>query len=368
MIKVGLWSRNGIYYLRWRLSGKQFKVSLGHGDLQLAEDQRKAKMAELANLPDVFQSRILKLSELCKKYLQATRRLEPATVSLTERVFGHLIGLLGDIDIGQFGFAEAEKFQTWITKDHAKTTANIWCKTASPVFSWAVSTEVLDKNPFSKLELFRPKVNRIRVYSQSEFASMMDACNSRLWQARLILAKTAAMRRGEILNLTIDDVDMEKGLILVQPKEDGRNTWKWDPKDKDRRELPLVPKAKAMLEEIIAELPAKQPYIMIPADLYVRRMESKRRGILKDRLRVTPDENWKEPFLRIKKRAGIKRGTFHDLRRTCITEWLESGLKPHEVMKLAGHADIETTMEYYVAIRKELTDKARQASESCLAA
>jgi integrase len=40
---------------------------------------------------------------------------------------------------------------------------------------------------------------------------------------------------------------------------------------------------------------------------------------------------------------------------------------PHKVQKVAGHADIKTTMNYYVGIRDSLTDRARIASSAVLA-
>jgi len=65
-------------------------------------------------------------------------------------------------------------------------------------------------------------------------------------------------------------------------------------------------------------------------------------------------------------KASIKDADFHDIRKTCITEWLEQGLGPHEVQKLAGHSDINTTMDYYVEVRESLIDRARKASEKSL--
>ncbi|MEN6384028.1 MAG: site-specific integrase [Phycisphaerales bacterium] len=208
----------------------------------------------------------------------------------------------------------------------------------------------------------------MHVYTAQVVGELLNACNSRIWYARILCAKTTAMRRGEILNLHLDDVDFKNDIIYVQPKENAKDTWHFEPKDNELRELPLVSDLKELLLELKACLPKEQPYYMIPADRYARVIEMKRRGILKDRLETCPDENWRQPFERIKDRADVVKGTFHDLRRTCITEWLESGLKPHEVMRLAGHSDIETTMTYYAAIRRELTDKARAASKKCLVA
>jgi hypothetical protein len=67
-------------------------------------------------------------------------------------------------------------------------------------------------------------------------------------------------------------------------------------------------------------------------------------------------------FHKILRRAGIDRGTFHDLRRTAISNWLAKGLGEFEVMKLAGHANFSTTHKFYLRVRDDLIDRARQAS------
>ncbi len=181
-----------------------------------------------------------------------------------------------------------------------------------------------------------------------------------------MLAKTAGLRRGEILNLTLNDVDFAKGKIVVQPKEDTKYTWQWSVKDKDVRELPLVDKTAQLLIDIQAELPEGQPYLLLPARCYQYLMGLKAKGKLKYELRKCPDDNYSRSWQTIFRKAGIENGTFHDLRSTCITEWLEKGLMPHEVKELAGHADINTTMNYYVGIRESLIDRAREASSAAL--
>ncbi len=69
-------------------------------------------------------------------------------------------------------------------------------------------------------------------------------------------------------------------------------------------------------------------------------------------------------FNKIRARAGIASGTFHDLRRTCLSNWIIQGLSLHEVKELAGHAGIETTDRFYLAVRKDVVDRARAASEA----
>jgi len=69
-------------------------------------------------------------------------------------------------------------------------------------------------------------------------------------------------------------------------------------------------------------------------------------------------------FNKIRRLASIETGTFHDLRRTCLSNWVAQGLSLHEVKELAGHASIETTERFYLAVRKDIVDRARAASEA----
>ncbi len=66
-------------------------------------------------------------------------------------------------------------------------------------------------------------------------------------------------------------------------------------------------------------------------------------------------------FGQIKKKAGIKTGTFHDFCRTAITNWFYEGLEITEVMRLAGHSKYDTTLRYYLAVKDDLIDRGREA-------
>ena len=57
----------------------------------------------------------------------------------------------------------------------------------------------------------------------------------------------------------------------------------------------------------------------------------------------------------------MKKGTFHDFRRTAICDWFVQGMTEYDVMKLAGHSEFSTTHKYYLAVRDDLVDRARLA-------
>ena len=367
---VKLWLRrkkdgSGIYYLVESASGRLRRISLGHGDRKRAERQRLARQYQLSggNVGG-RKARSMPVWELKMAYLAANARIESSTADICERAFEHLRKAVGDCMLAEFDYGYAERFQTaMIAAGLSDVSANIYVKAVRPVFRWSIDRKLILEDPFAKLQLFRVTAGEIRIYETAEFELML-AVSDRLWQARLLLAKTAGLRRGEMLNLTIDDCDFGRGIIKVQPKRESAYTWRWVPKGKARRQLPMTKDVSARLIELAKGLAADQPYLLITADRYRRIMELKNGGRLKDRIRRCPDENFSKPFERIKRLAGVSAGTYHDMRRTCITEWLERGLQPHEVKQLAGHVDIDTTMRYYVTTRESLLDRARLASAS----
>jgi len=137
-------------------------------------------------------------------------------------------------------------------------------------------------------------------------------------------------------------------------------------KDTDRRKVPLTDEVVKLLAEHQAEQPEGYPYVFVPPKRFDRIQEARQAGKWTVRQGKCPVCNLRRQWLLILARAGVERGTFHDLRRTCITNWFAYGLSEYEVMIMAGHASFETTRKFYMAIRKDLIDRARQASSEAL--
>jgi len=61
----------------------------------------------------------------------------------------------------------------------------------------------------------------------------------------------------------------------------------------------------------------------------------------------------------------VAKFTFHDLRRSCITNWARH-LPAHVVQKLAGHSDLKTTQRYYLSVQVDDLEKAREVQSEIL--
>ena len=369
---VKIWLRRGrkgayTYYLRWiGEDGREKYQSLGHSDKREAERQRREKELQLIN--DAEQPEKMKLSELLEDYLERTRtQIEPSTAKAAKYCMKDFVAAVEDIFADRVSYKHCERFHQYcVEKGLRPTSVNTHIRLVRRIFSLAVKRSQLERNPFDGIRLLKVPKKPVRVFTKNEFERILGAARSPIWKARILLAKTAGLRKGEIPNLTFKDVDFAKGKVIVQPKEDAEYTWRWVVKDKDRRELPLVDEAAQLLIDIQTELPEGQPYLLLPPQRYRYLMGLKARGKLKHEVCKCPDGNFGRSWKLIFKRTGIEDGTFHDLRSTCITEWLEKGLMPHEAKELAGHADINTTMNHYVGIRESLIDRARVASSAAL--
>ncbi|MCK5604738.1 site-specific integrase, partial [Candidatus Pacearchaeota archaeon] len=299
------------------------------------------------------------LSSLIMDYLAKNNAISRSTKQLTIRAANYLILAVGNLEVVDFDLADAEDYQNWLLGKYSTATTNIYCKTVRPIFRWAVRHRDIEADPFENLRLLKVATKRIRIYSIAEVQAILDAALNNMWRSRIIAAVSAGLRRGEVLNLTVDDIDFENGVIYVQAKKESPLIWKWQPKDRDVRTLPLAAQLNNLLVKLITELPAGQPYLMLTEKRYWHLQRLRFNGLMSDRMRECPDENFSRPFKKILRRAGIKHGTFHDLRRTWVTCLLESGLEPHAVQELAGHSSVETTMRFYAGHSRPIIDRAR---------
>ncbi|MGD9552331.1 MAG: tyrosine-type recombinase/integrase [Candidatus Caldatribacteriota bacterium] len=141
----------------------------------------------------------------------------------------------------------------------------------------------------------------------------------------------AGLRVSEVVNLSIDDLDLKKGYIYVQQ---GKNS-------KDRY-VPIDEETATWLKRWL-EIKPESEYLFCTLS----------GGKLSDRY-------LREVCYRISEKAGVyvndnhkkKKVNPHVLRHTYATELLEEGFNIREVQQVLGHENLNTTM-IYTAVRPE---------------
>lgn len=301
-----------------------------------------------------------RLSIVLETYISKRQRLKWSTVSWKRQAWKRLIEAIGDMPIGELRPADMETFENYLYNlSLSPNSIRSYLTAVGPVLDWAMRREYLATNPAAGYKLPRAVDGDVHVFTASQLADLLSAARDLRWRAMITAAATAGLRKSEVLNLTVTDVDFDGRKILVQQHKETANTWSWTPKSSQRRIVPLADPLSTMLCELLAdEVPNGQPYLFLDEKRYWFLRRHLQAGTLTDRWRLWPDENFGNAFRRLRRRAGIEQGTFHDLRRTCLTYWSRY-LPPQEVQKLAGHADIETTMRYYLGVRADVLDLAK---------
>lgn len=199
------------------------------------------------------------------------------------------------------------------------------------------------------------------LYEPEEITKVLTACPDDRWRGMILTAYGAGLRLGEIQHLTWDDVDFSAAEIHVNPKRGTGKLVAWVPKDKDRRRLPMAPELAGILTRSFLKRDGENPYLFLGTRRWRHILAKREAG------KWSEDSDMMNNFLRdyhqILSRAGLPVGEFHSLRKSCITNWLDAGVAPHVVQKMAGHASIETTIKHYSKMRRTAPDSVREASK-----
>lgn len=352
--------------------GKRRRQSLNHGDKRKAQRQRDQFERELRM--GVTAPGSLKLSELLQGHLALTAgQVRHSTLVLHKNAMERFIAAIGNVDYLNITYRHGERFiQASLDAGDSPATVNKHIRSLKRIFQLAVIRGQLEKNPLQYVCKPRVPRKKVRIYLDHESTRMVQAASgfsneSTLpWDLLIITALCTAMRRGELLNTTWNDIDFEAQTITVAAKKDTLDTWTWNIKDHEYRILPLTDEVVNLLTALQASQPVGYLYVFVPPIRYEHIQQRRAKGKWTVQNGICPVNNFTRHFKIILQRAGIKSGKFHDLRCTCLTKWLMNGLTEYDVMRLAGHSDFETTRRFYLAVREDLVQRARTVSEASL--
>lgn len=304
-----------------------------------------------------------KLNKLLESYLAVhKRRLSPSTVRLTRQAWKQMVTTIGDIKVNAFRQTEAENMQAFWGNS---TTARIYRKSVSPVFSWAILKKYIKVHPFRNIKTPREAKKQVRVYTEQEFGRLIRACEGDIrWLLTLFIARSTGMRKSAIQNLTREELCFESETINLREKKETDSTWPWRIKDREERTLPLAKAVIDLSTELLYSTPPTQPYFLVKPARYFHLLEMRNLGQMTDIMKQYPVSNFDRTFRKIKKRAGVK-GKFHDLRATCLTD-LSSVLNLNELLYVGGHSDVKTSMRY-IGTGRDAVNKARKRVNESLA-
>ena len=343
---VTLWERPSsdgkgfTYYLLYTdENGKRRQRSLAHADSRKAERQRAIFERHLRM--GQVEPGSLKLEDFVKDSLARTgNQIRESTQAEYRQAMNDFIRVVGNMDYRKVQLSHGEYFrQTCLDRGESPATVAKKLKGIKRFFTLAVQRKQLEENPLLYVKLPKVPKKRINIYADSEIDCLIETASEFQredvleWDLLITLAITTGMRKSELLNLVWDDIEFEQMTIEVNAKENTRQTWEWQIKDTDHRTLPLVEDVKRLLLELKHRKPEGYPYILVPPARYeyILQLCQKGKWTLSS-ARYSIMNNFTRQFNKILKLAGVNKRTFHDIRRTAITNWFRQGLSEYDVI------------------------------------
>ena len=197
-------------------------------------------------------------------------------------------------------------------------------------FNWLVAAGHLQENPFRSLRNVRLPQRIVRPFSSEDVVKLLACCDPATAagardRAIVLTLLDTGVRCSELVQLTVDDLDLEAGRLRVLHGKGNKD-----------RVVPFASRCREALEHYLA-LRRWEPG---PLFFAVARSGTLRRGIA-----LRPN-GLKQLLRRLGRQAGLSKVHAHRFRHTFATWAIEQDARELDVQHLLGHASPDMVRRY----------------------
>ncbi len=266
----------------------------------------KTKIAEGTYFPERVKQSIT-FKEATEKYW----KLHACTskgASKSKYVIDSLVKKFGFQRLDQITTSDIQAFYNDKIQKTSPSTANRNFTVIRAIFNRAIAWDLFKgENPCNKVSRKRSNPAKLRFLSKEEMELLLNNAPDSI-KPLLQCALMTGMRRGEILNLTWKDVDLENGMIYVRDSKSGKS-----------REIPMIPE----LIEIFNKLDKNKNIIF---DITIPCLRKR--------------------YYKLLNSVGITDCCFHTLRHSFASHFVMNNGSLSALQKILGHSSITLTMRY----------------------
>ena len=158
-------------------------------------------------------------SYLSNAYLGTKPQMQHSRLNHWNKVLANKV--VNDINRSDIEFGLSQ-----LPKELSNSTINKYKKLVSVVFNYGIRELGLSDNPTRNIHSLPEKKGRTRYLSDNERERLFKACRSSKWNKHYLLvlmAITTGARRGELLGLRWNSIDMEKQTAYVLTSKNGES-------------------------------------------------------------------------------------------------------------------------------------------------
>ena len=312
----GLYKRGKTYWMSYSVNGEMCFKSTGITTRREAEYILGCRRKEIkeGKIPETRQVKNYKFAELANDYSGWAERQR---IFKSKKIWiKQLVEVFGNLDVKDLNTKMFEQWQTKRLKYNKPATVNRVLACLKHMVNKGVQWDMASEETLKRVrnvKLLEENNERLRFLTVEECQTLIDCCTLHL-KPIVTVALHTGMRRGEILGLKWEQVDLNHGFILLDTTKNG-----------ERREIPI----NGTLRKMFKNMPHSVESVHVFTD--------------KD---GNPYKSVKRRFSTALKKAGILDFRFHDLRHTFASHLIMAGIDLTSVKELLGHKSLKMTLRY----------------------
>ena len=323
---MGLFKRTNseCWQMCFFLEGRRVRMSTGTPNGRLAQkvyEKTKAQVVTGAFRPEAVLKTGMKFTELVDEFLVKHCRVEKRSWKRDETIGRILKAHFGRTPIGRIRTYDIlgwrAKRSTTVTRMGTlitRASLNRELSFLKTMFSLAVEWGWLNENPAKTVKKLKGEGKRLRILAPEEICRLICFARQSL-KPIIMLAVATGMRKSEILNLKLKDIDFTNSFVRVATS-----------KNSEARNVPID----SHLREVFLELRKGRR----PSEYVFSRKNGDRILCVKEAFKAACD------------RAGILEFRFHDLRHTAASLLAAGGCDIITLQHILGHKTLAMTQRY----------------------
>lgn len=350
-------SKNYIVYLEYKdpQTNKNKQKNMGSFEKKRDASKRLTELKDnIYNDNSIIPTKII-LGDFVLDFLEKYKEnLSVTTYSCYIRICNkYIIPLIGNIKIDDLRPIHVQNYVDDLVGILSPQTIKIHINILNLAIKRAYKLRLIRENIMDCIEVPKFKKFKNSIYNQEDMVNLLKVCRDTKLELPIFLASGLGLRISEILGLTWNNIDFNNNSITIE-KITVRNNGKVFLKD---------PKTESSSRTISAPI----EIINMLKDYKKKYIEDKlKNSIINNYNLIFFDKNGhpiaqdvlSKKFSRFLEEHNLKHIRFHDLRHSHVTLLINSKVPIKVISERVGHSNINTTLNIYSHVLKEMDKEA----------
>ena len=350
-------SKNYIVYLEYKdpESGKKKQKNMGSFEKKRDANKKLTELKDTIYKDDLLTPNTITLKKHLLDFLEKYKEnLSVTTYNSYIRICNkYIIPILGDIKLEDLRPVHIQNYVDDLVGILTPQTIKIHINILNLALKRAYRLKLIRENVIECIEIPKSRKFKNKIYNQENMVKLLNISKDTPLELPITLASGLGLRISEILGLTWDNIDFEEKLITVDKitiRSNGKVVLKSPKTDTSIRTISAPTEIISMLKEHKRKC-----------------LELKLKGIIrKDNNFIFIDKNGNpnaqdvlsRKFSRFLENHNLEHIRFHDLRHSHVTLLINSKVPIKVISERVGHSNINTTLNIYSHVLKEMDKEA----------